>query len=93
MAAGVFGSTGGAKVLSVRLSDVCQHDEALWVRKACGHTWCERCAGYVDPTNRVALSSAGPIITCNRMPKPRTDYQYYFREHQAGSRRLTDAMI
>ena len=72
--AGVFRGAGGAKILSIRLSDVCRHDEGAWTRKACGHTWCDRCAGYVDPTNRVALSSPGPIITCNRMPRPRKDY-------------------
>ena len=90
--AGVYQGPDGAQVLSVRLNDVCQHSEESWVRKACGHTWCERCAGYVNPKNRVALTSAGPIITCNRVPKPRTGYKYWFREHNAGTANLTSIM-
>ena len=76
--AGIFRGVGGADVLSVRLSDVCQHGTDQWVRKACGHTWCERCLGYVDPNSRVALTSPGPIITCNRIPKPRKNYRFFF---------------
>ena len=73
---GVYYGADGQKVLSVRMNDYCRHDPSKWERKACGHQWCSMCAGYVDESTRVALSSPGPIITCNRNPATLGDYEY-----------------
>ena len=90
--AGLYKGLDGEQVLSVRLSDYCDHPEEQWSTKSCGHVWCALCAGYVDSRTRVALRSPGPIITCNRKPRPFSDYSFHFREHNAGSCRLTSAV-
>ena len=72
--------------------DECEHEEKFWKRTPCGHHFCQRCDGYVDPRTRIALKGPGPIIACNRMRKPWEEYEYLFREWMAGSGVLTEAM-
>ena len=87
---GKFRSSDGELVYSVKLTDVCEHDETNYDVKGCGHAWCRLCDGWVHPGTKVALKGAGPIITCNR--KRRDEYEFYFREGCSGSEVLTRTM-
>ena len=78
------------RVCAVKLTTKCEHDPTSWSPQKCGHNWCEMCQGHVDPVSKVVLTSAGPIVTCNRLP--RSEYTYLFREGMAGSEHLTQAM-
>ena len=89
---GVIQGPSGQKIMSVRINDHCEHDESHHQRRPCGHFYCERCDGYVCPRTRVALRSPGPIITCNRRPRPFEEYEYLFGENLAGSGNLTKWM-
>ena len=82
----------GEPVLMVKLSDECTHDESEWKATACGHLRCDRCDGNVDPVTRVVLKGVGPVIACNRRPKPMDDYSYVFEECFAGSANLSAAI-
>ena len=64
---GMISGEQGQKVLMVKLSDECDHNASHWKETPCGHHWCARCDGHVDPRTRVALKGPGPIIKCNRI--------------------------
>jgi len=87
---GKFRSSDSELVYSVKLTDVCEHDETNYDVKGCGHAWCQLCDEWVHPGTKVALKGAGPIITCNR--KRRDEYEFYFREGCSGSEVLTRTM-
>ena len=90
---GLIQGARGQRILSVRVNDHCEHDQSGYERRPCGHCYCSRCDGFVDPKKRTALRSAGPVITCNRRPRPFADYDHLFAENMAGSCSLTNAMI
>ena len=80
------------RVLSVKLHELCAHDPAKRLSKACGHQWCSFCDGWVHPGTGVVLKGAGGVLKCNRLLHDLGRYKYLFRENMAGSARLTQAM-
>ena len=90
--AGWYVGAKGQKILSVKLSDHCEHDESNFQRRPCGHMFCTRCDGFVDPASRVAMRGPGVIIACNRRPRPFDLYEHLFGENQAGSGVLTSGV-
>ena len=91
--AGIIQGAKGQRILSVRVSDHCEHDPADYERRPCGHCYCRNCDGFVDPKRKTTLRSPGAVITCNRKPKPWAEYDHLFGENMAGSCALTRAMI
>ena len=65
------------KVMVVNVVDKCPHLLSKMRENACGHPYCEICDGNVLPISKVVLKSAGPVITCNRMPA--STYEFVFR--------------
>ena len=84
---GCYEHPDGGVVLSVRVSDRCEHDESKWKRLKCGHAFCSDCDGVVCPQTRTCLQGPGPLISCNR--KPLSHYKYWLRETFGGTERLT----
>ena len=73
---GRWEASNGDTVLAVKLSDYCEHSEGQWEWRSCGHSYCPRCLGHVEPVKRTVLAGPGPIITCNR--KPKKSYKTWF---------------
>ena len=76
------------RVLAVKMSDKCPHEEKNWERTSCGHNWCAKCQGWIDPGTRVGISAATPVVSCNRRPQPAKDYPLAFSEMSNGPSRL-----
>ena len=76
------------RVLAVKMSDKCPHGETNWSRTSCGHSWCAKCQGWIDPGTRVGISAATPVVSCNRRPQPAQDYPLAFTEMSNGPARL-----
>ena len=74
----VFTNSHEEKVMVVNLVDKCPHAIPKMKENACGHPYCEICDGNVHPVTSVVLKSAGPVVTCNRMPA--STYEFVFRE-------------
>ena len=70
------------------MSDKCPHEEKNWERTPCGHNWCTKCQGWIDPGTRVGISAATPVVSCNRRPQPAKDYPLAFSEMSNGPSRL-----
>jgi hypothetical protein len=87
---GLVVNSSEEKVMVVNLVDKCPHPIAKMKETGCGHPYCELCDGNVHPISKVVLKSAGPVVTCNRMPA--SSYEFIFRENFAGSEHLTTAM-
>ena len=80
--AGVLYTEEDEPVLAVKLKDHCPHGSGAWAEPdACGHVFCKMCDGYVDPVSLVVLKGPGPIVKCNRRPKPLSSYKFFFKEH------------
>ena len=71
----------GDRALSVRLTNRCPpHHAHMMEPRACGHTWCRLCDGFVDPITMNVLEGPGPIIKCNRYPRKLEKYDFLFKE-------------
>ena len=68
-------------MLSLRLSDYCDHSDKRRIKMDCGHVWCELCGGCLDARTRVAFRSPGPVIARNGKPRPYTDYAYLWAQY------------